>query len=265
MNAAGQISKGNFGERISEKSNTKEISQLTGTINNLAETMEKQEELRKRMAADVAHELRTPLANLQSSMEAMIGGIWELDAKHLKSCHEEVMRINRMVGDMEKLAKLEAENIVINKSTFDVSEQIEHILNNFATDFKNKDKKLIFHSKKENIEADKDKINQVITNLVSNELKYTNQGGTVEISLRKSENATEISVKDNGNGIPEEDLPYIFERFYRADQSRNRLTGGTGLGLTIAKAIVEAHDGEISVISELNKGTEFIVSLPSQN
>jgi two-component system sensor histidine kinase BaeS len=264
VNAAEQISKGNFEERIAEKSNTKEINRLTGTINNLAETLEKQEVLRKRMAADVAHELRTPLANLQSSMEAMIDGIWKLDTKRLKSCHEEITRINRMVGDMEKLARFEAENITLNKSKFDVSELIQHILNNFETDFKNKDINLIFNGEEEIIEADKDKINQVVTNLVSNALKYTNQGGTVVIIMNESEHSSEISVKDNGNGIPEEDLPYIFERFYRADKSRNRLTGGTGLGLTIAKSIVEAHSGKITVSSELNKGTEFIVSLPKK-
>jgi two-component system sensor histidine kinase BaeS len=262
VNATEQISKGNFGERIEVKSRTKEISLLTGSINNLADTLEKQEVLRKRMAADVAHELRTPLANLQSSMEAMIDGIWALDTKRIKSCHEEIMRINRMVGDMEKIAKFEAENITLNKSTFDVSEVIQHILNNFETDFKNKNIQLIFNSGKETIEADKDKISQVVTNLVSNALKYTNQGGTVEISVKGSENTTEIRVKDNGNGIPSEDLPYIFERFYRADKSRNRLTGGTGLGLTIAKSIVLSHKGKIDVISELDKGSEFIILLP---
>lgn len=262
VNAAGQISKGFFKERIVEQSNTKEILQLISTINNLAETLEKQEVLRKRMAADVAHELRTPLATLQSHMEALIDGIWKPDIERFKSCHEEIMRINRMVGDMEKLARFEGENVVLDKSQFDVSELIHHILTNFELDFKNKDIKLCFLGEMEVIEADKDKISQVIINLVSNALKYTPKGGMIEVNVKGTEDRTEIFVRDNGNGIASEDLPYIFERFYRADQSRNRLTGGSGIGLTITKAIVELHKGKITVHSELNQGTEFVVLLP---
>jgi two-component system sensor histidine kinase BaeS len=265
VSAAQHISKGNFKERIIEKSSTKEINQLISTINNLADTLEKQEALRKRMAADVAHELRTPLANLQSSLEAMIDGIWKPTSERLRSSHEEIIRITKMVGDMEKLARIEAENVTLNKSRFDVSELIRHIVNNFETGFKNKDIKLNFSEERDIIEADKDKISQVVTNLLSNALKYTHEGGIVEIQVKGSDDLTEITVQDNGKGIAAEDLPYIFERFYRADKSRNRLTGGLGLGLTITKAIVESHKGTITVSSELNKGTKFIVTIPKNN
>jgi len=264
INAAELISKGNFKERIIEKTSTKEIIQLVSTINNLADTLEKQETLRKRMSADVAHELRTPLSNLQSSIEAMIDGIWNPDAKRLASCHEEIIRISKMVGDMEKLARIEAENVALNKSNFDVSELIQHIVNNFETGFKNKSIKLNFNGEREIIYADKDKISQIVTNLLSNALKYTPEGGIVEIQAKGSDEFTEIIVVDNGQGIPTEDLPYIFERFYRADKSRNRSTGGLGLGLTITKTIVESHKGSITVSSELNKGTKFIVTIPKK-
>jgi two-component system sensor histidine kinase BaeS len=264
INAAEIISKGNFKERIVEKSTTKEINQLTGTINNLADTLEKQEILRKRMAADVAHELRTPLANLQSTMEALIDGIWEPDIERLRSCHEEIIRINRMVGDMEKLARIEAENAALNKSSFDLSKLIQHVADNFETSLKSKNISLDFLSEREVIEADKDKISQVFTNLLSNALKYTPEGGKVEIQVKGSDDFIEITVQDNGKGISAEDLPYIFERFYRADQSRNKLTGGLGLGLTISKAIVESHKGTINVSSELNKGTKFTVIIPKK-
>lgn len=262
IKAAQMISKGYFGERIAEKSNTMEIGQLTSTFNNLAETLEKQEALRKRMSADVAHELRTPVATLQSHLEAMMDGIWEPDAQRLKSCHEEVLRIGRMVGDLEKLARYEGENLILNKESLDVSELVETILRNFESDFKHKGIELKFFGGEQVIYADRDKISQIAVNLLSNALKYTLEGGKVEVHITGTDQTVEIIVEDNGQGISGEDLPHIFERFYRADKSRNRLTGGSGIGLTITRALVEAHGGKISVKSEMNIGTEFAVSLP---
>lgn len=263
ITTAQMISKGYFDDRIIEPSSTKEIAQLTETINNLAETLENQEVLRKRLTADVAHELRTPLATLQSHMEAMIDGIWKPDTERLKSCHEEIMRINRMVGDLEKLAKYESENLILTKTSFDILELIRHIIQNFENDFANKNIDIRFIGENEmTVFADKDKISQVIINLLSNAQKYTPQGGIVEVAIKGTYDVIEISIKDTGYGIPSEDIPHIFERFYRADKSRNRLTGGAGIGLTITKAIVEAHEGKIQVKSKINEGTQFIISLP---
>lgn len=262
ITTARMISKGNFDSRITEPSGTKEMAQLTGTINNLAETLENQEDLRKKLTADVAHELRTPLATLQSHMEAMIDGIWEPDEERLKSCHEEIMRINRLVGDLEKLAKYESENLILTKTSFDISELIQHIIQNFVNNFANKNIDIKFIGEKELVTADKDKISQVIINLLSNALKFTEQGGEVQVVVKGTENFSEITVKDSGKGIPAEDLPYIFQRFYRADKSRNRLTGGAGIGLTITKAIIDAHKGTIQVRSKVDEGTEFVVVLP---
>ncbi|MFZ5987781.1 MAG: sensor histidine kinase [Bacillota bacterium] len=263
-NTAEMISKGHLEERIDFSSNTREIIQLTASVNNLADTLEKQEKLRKRLTADVAHELRTPLSTLQSHMEAMIDGIWEADSERLKSCHEEILRISKLVGDLERLAKFEGENLILDKTKFDLNEQIGRIIRNFQSDFINKGVDLSYNGDKENIFADKDKISQVVVNLLSNALKYTPEGGRVEVTIKGNQDITEICIKDTGSGIQVEDLPYIFERFYRADKSRNRLTGGFGIGLTIAKAIVEAHNGKIKVRSEVDKGTEFVVSLPKQ-
>lgn len=264
IGTARMIARGYFGDRAHEESSTKEISQLNEAINNLAMTLENQEALRKRLTADVAHELRTPLATLQSHMEAMIDGIWKPDTDRLKSCHEEIMRINRMVGDLEKLAKYESENMLLNREKFDISELIGHIVKNFEPEFLNKGVTIQFAGDKEWIFADRDKMSQVMVNLISNALKYTPSGGAVEVSLQREAGVTEIHVKDTGDGIPPEDLPHIFERFYRADKSRNRLTGGAGIGLTIARSIVEAHKGHIKVKSELNQGTEFTVCLPEE-
>lgn len=260
--AASEISKGNFKERIQETSDTREINQLTDSVNNMAESLEKQQTLRKTMAADVSHELRTPLATLQSSLEAMIDGIWEPSNERLESCHEEILRINRLVGDLEKLEKAEADNAVLELTEFDLTELISHIIHNFEPDFYKKGVTINFTGDAETIQADQDKISQVIINLVSNALKYTLEGGKVKIEVKSMAKTVELIVRDTGYGIPPEDLPNIFERFYRADKSRNRLTGGSGLGLTITKSIVEAHKGTIRVKSEISKGTEFQVILP---
>ncbi len=264
IDTAQMISKGYFNDRITEESSTIETAQLTETINNLAETLEHQEILRKRLTGDVAHELRTPLATLQSHMEAMIDGIWEADTERLKSCHEEIIRINRLVGDLEKLARYESENLILHKTNFDISKLISQIIKNFENDFVAKNIELDFEAKEEMIFADKDKISQVIVNLLSNAHKYTTSGGAVAIRIISTADKTEIHIKDTGNGISPEDLPMIFERFYRADKSRNRLTGGAGIGLTITKSIVEAHKGSIQVSSIASKGSEFIVKLPKQ-
>lgn len=264
INTAQMISKGYYHDRIKEVSNTKEIGQLTESVNQLAKTLETQEILRKRLTGDVAHELRTPIATLQNHMEAMIDGVWEPDAKRLGSCYEEIMRIGRMVGDLEKLAKYESENLILTKTRFDISEVISRILQNFESDFKNKNVQLNYYERELFIEADQDKMSQVIVNLVSNALKYTHQGGRVEISVRYEDDFMKLMIKDSGSGISEDDLPNIFERFYRADKSRNKLTGGSGIGLTIVKTIVDAHNGTINVESTIDVGTKVIVSIPKR-
>lgn len=262
INTAKAISKGFYSDRITEKSNTREINQLTVTINDLAENMEKQEILRKRLTGDVAHELRTPLATLQSHLEAMMDGIWPADSERLKSCHEEIVRISKMVGDLEKLARYESENFVLNMDTFDITELAKRQIHNFESEFLSKGLELKLTGADCRVYADKDKISQVLVNLLSNALKYTPEGGMVIINIQYNDVNTEISVTDNGPGIPDEDLPYIFERFYRADKSRNKLTGGSGIGLTICKSIVLAHGGSINVQSNIGKGTKVTFTIP---
>ncbi len=262
INTTKAISKGFYSDRIKEKSNTREINQLTVTINDLAENMEKQEILRKRLTGDVAHELRTPLATLQSHLEAMMDGIWPADSERLKSCHEEIVRISKMVGDLEKLARYESENFVLNMDTFDITELAKRQIHNFENEFLSKGLELKLTGADCRVYADKDKMSQVLVNLLSNALKYTPEGGMVVINIQYNDVNTEISVTDNGPGIPGEDLPYIFERFYRADKSRNKLTGGSGIGLTICKSIVLAHGGSIYVQSNIGKGTKFTFTIP---
>lgn len=262
INTAEMISQGRYDDRSNEKTNIKEIAQLTGTINNLAGTLEKQEKLRKRLTADVAHELRTPLATLQSHIEAMLDGIWEADEKRLKSLHDDITRLGRMVGDLEKLTRFENESMVLDKSEFDISELTRSILVNFEKECADKSIEVSIDDKAAKVFADKDKISQVIINIIYNAVKYTGEGGHIHLTVGDDEDNAVISISDTGSGISTEDLPYIFERFYRADTSRSRLTGGSGIGLTIAKTIIDAHKGWINVESEIGKGTRFVVAIP---
>ncbi len=264
IQTSGRIAEGRYDERVAQKTDIKELQQLTTAINELAVSLQKQELLRKRLSADVAHELRTPLATVQSHLEAMIDGIWQADPARLKSCHEEILRINRMVQELHKLAKFEGEELKLDRTRFDLRELAHSIILNFESEFKNKGVALALEAGTAMVRADRDKISQVLVNLLANGLKFTPAGGRVTVVVRERDNGAgaEMIVRDTGIGIAAADLPNIFERFYRADPSRNRLTGGSGIGLAIVKAIVDAHRGTIRVQSEPGAGTEFSLSLP---
>ncbi len=262
IDTAKGVSKGKYDAGETVSSGIKEINSLTTAINDMADILQQQELLRKKLTADVAHELRTPLATLQSHLEAMIDGIWEADEARLKSCHDEIIRINRMVGDLEKLAKYEGENIVLHKEEFDIIELIRSIAMNFEKKMLDKDIKFTMSEGPIIIKGDRDKISQVIVNLLSNAVKYAQEGGNIDISAIEDVDTVYIQVKDTGIGIEKEHLKHIFERFYRADSSRSRLTGGSGIGLTITKAIVEAHGGTIEVESEAGVGSIFTIKIP---
>lgn len=257
-----EIARGNFEQYIQPPAGPPEMRQLAESVNFLAESLQKQQLLRKRMAADVAHELRTPLANLQSTLEAMIDGIWQADTPHLKSCHEEILRINRLVGDLEALERFEEKSTELTCSTFDVSELLTRVVQSFEPEFIKKEVTVSLEQDEVILCADRDKIQQATVNLLSNALKYTPSGGSVTVTCHKVGQQAVLTVADTGIGIPQADIPYIFERFYRSDRSRARKTGGLGLGLTITRAIVEAHQGSITVKSTEQEGTVFTVSFP---
>lgn len=262
IRAAGQIAEGNYKDRIVEDSNTKEITHLTEAINSLANSLEHQEMIRKRMNADVAHELRTPLACVQSHLEAMMDGIWDPTKERLESCHEETVRISKMVSDLEKLARYDGETITLNKERFLVKDLIQRILKNFEKEFVSKHINLVTELDDIYLNADQDKIAQVFINLISNAVKYSAKGDTIKIIVTESKEHSIVIVSDTGSGISAEDIPFIFERFYRADQSRTRMTGGSGIGLAITKSLVNAHGGSIEVQSQLGKGSVFKIKFP---
>ncbi len=265
IETAREMAAGNLKARSHERTDIKEINQLVRSINELAEALENQEKIRKRLTADVAHELRTPLSTVQSHLEAMIDGIWEVDKNRLKGCHAEILRLTRMVKDLERLSKYDSDRVILSKKPFDLNQLAEQVVTNLRPEFENKAVTLDYSGEPAVLTADEDKISQVIINLLVNSLKFTPKGGSVEVNVKASDRWVELQVRDNGAGIAPEDLPYIFERFYRGDKSRNRSTGGSGIGLTIIKAIVDAHGGRIQVQSEVNQGSCFKVILPKGN
>lgn len=262
IGAAQSIAEGTYNHRIKEKSNTREIKALTETINQLAVSLEKQENLRKRLTGDVAHELRTPLTTIQSHVEAMIDGVWEPTVERLSSCHEELVRITGLVSDLEKLAHYESETLILNKTYFKTEELIRQVLQTFEATLAKKQIRTTVLSDDSELFCDQDKMRQVFVNLISNAVKFTGEGGQISLRVEGVEKGVWIEISDTGTGIGETDLPFIFERFYRADVSRNRMTGGSGIGLSLVKIIVEAHGGSISVGSELSQGTVFKLFLP---
>lgn len=260
--AARKMSDGDYNARIDAKTGTTELGELVGSVNLLAQSLNLQEALRKQLTADVAHELRTPITSVQTHLEAMIEGIWEVTPERLVGCHEEITRIGTLVKDLEGLAKVESEKIKLDKSPVMISHIFDKAINNLAIDIENKNLSVNLDGYAPELMADEDRLYQVAVNLLSNAIKYTPQGGHIQIAFSQEENHAAFTIADNGIGIPENELPFIFERFYRADKSRNRKTGGSGIGLAVVKAIVEAHNGSVEVQSSLGNGSCFRVMLP---
>jgi two-component system, OmpR family, sensor histidine kinase BaeS len=252
---------GNLDTRLPERTRVREIDRLTAAVNELSRTLRAQQALRKRLTADMAHELRTPLATLQSHLEALIDGIWAPDRGRLTELHDETLRMSRLVADLEDLARYERGVLSLARCETDVVALVARIVRNHQAQYGQKGVRLglTLDTAVASASLDADKASQAVINLLSNALKFTPPGGTVEVRVGATESGVEIRVKDTGIGIAAADLPLVFERLYRADSSRSRSTGGSGIGLSIAKAIVEAHGGTLSAMSEPGRGSEFTV------
>lgn len=262
VGVARRMAGGDYTARISSQDDTKELADLTDSVNLLAQSLRRQESLRKQLTADVAHELRTPITSAQTHLEAMIDGLWEPSTERLESCHEELTRIGSLVKDLENLAKVDNDKLALDKKPLDLSSVLHKVISSFEMDIQNKALAVTFTGAAPAAPADEGRICQAVANLLSNAIKYTPQGGQINITLSHTEKYAMLTVEDDGIGIPEHELPFIFERFYRADKSRNRKTGGSGVGLAIVKAIVEAHEGNVEAESKLGCGSCFRVMLP---
>lgn len=258
------IGEGNYKKEVSYKSNIREIDDLISSINKLSNELKEQENLRKQLTEDIAHELRTPLTSIRGHLDTIIAGIWQPTNERLISINEEVIRITNLVDKLRKLAKFDKEKNNLNKEIVNLKKYIKSIAYNYEG--KALEKNIIIKYKLEDIKAliDKEKFAQVIINILANAIKYNNGNNEIYISSFKKDNNVVISIKDYGVGIAKSEQKNIFERFYRVDKSRGANEKGMGVGLTIAKSIVNAHGGEIKVYSEINKGSEFIITLPNE-
>jgi len=228
---------------------------------------QKLEKMRKEFVANVSHELKTPLTTIKSYTETLLDGVIdnkELAVSFLQVVDSETERMARLVRDLLQLSNLDFQQSNWNKNIVNVNKIIEKTMLKLEVSVKNKDQQIQYNLSEDaiNIYADEDRIEQVFLNLLSNCIKYTPEGGKINIDIQEHEDMVELKIKDNGIGIPKEDLPRIFERFYRVDKARSRELGGTGLGLSIAQQIVESHEGTIEIFSEEGKGTEVVTKLP---
>lgn len=258
------IGEGNYKKEVSYKSNIREIDDLISSINKLSNELKEQENLRKQLTEDIAHELRTPLTSIRGHLDTIIAGVWQPTNERLISINEEVIRITNLVDKLRKLAKFDKGKNNLNKEIVDLKKYIKSIAYNYEG--KALEKNIIIKYKLEDIKAliDKEKFAQVIINILANAIKYNNGNNEIYISSFKKDDNIVISIKDYGVGIAKSEQKNIFERFYRVDKSRGANEKGMGVGLTIAKSIVNAHGGKIKVYSEINKGSEFIITLPNE-
>ena len=261
---AKQIAEGNYNIRFERGTKTRELGELVSAINHMAETLSEQENLRKRLTTDMAHELRTPLTAVSSHLEAMMEGLWEPTPERLQSCHDEVRRLGRLVADLERLAKIEGHNLKLNREDVDLLEIARTAAENMQAEVNKKSLSLSVVGCPAWVYADRARLHQVMTNLLSNAIKYTPEGGMVKIEVTDGAESGMVRVSDTGIGIPEEELPLVFERFYRTDKSRSRKLGGAGIGLTIVKSIVTAHEGTVTAESQADGGSCFTVCIPKR-
>ena len=272
---AQQIAKGDFGRRVRIKSKD-ELGELAESLNTMAdELQQKMENLRRldRMRTDfvanVSHELKTPLTLIKGYIETLEDRAMddkEAATKFISIIKEHTDRLGHIVDDLLSLSELELSDDSVHKTEFDLKKLIDEVSLGFGHALSEKKQELTLNSEGSDfrIKADRDKIEQVFVNLIDNAIKYTKESGRIELSLIKNDRAVIVNVRDDGIGIPKEHRERIFERFYRVDKARSREFGGTGLGLSIVKHIVLAHNGKITIESELYKGTKICVTLPNE-
>lgn len=265
MEASQRIAAGRYQERV-EVVGTDELGQLAHSFNQMAATLEQTETMRRDLIANVAHELRTPLASIKGYMEGMIDGVLPAEPDTYQQIYHEADRLQRLVNDLQELSRVEAGAFELKRRPLAVAELVQQTAARLRPQFEEKGVSLTLDipSDLSIVQADKDRLDQVLLNLVGNALQYTPAGGTVTVTAKTQTSAgLLISIHDTGVGISPEHLPHLFNRFYRVDKSRSRAGGGSGIGLTIAKHLIEAHGGHLWAESAgEGQGSTFSVSLP---
>ena len=263
--ASQRIAAGEYDERV-EVPGEDELGALANSFNQMARTLAETEERRRQLVGDVAHELRTPLANIRSVMEGLVDGVLPRDPSTFHQVEREVSRLQRLVQDLEELSRAEAGQMLLEREVVDPASFIEEAAARLRPQYEDKGVALEIRlpERLPAVLADKWRLTQVMLNLLGNALQYTLAGGRVTVTAGREQQQVVVSVSDTGIGIAPEELPHLFERFYRADKSRSRAGGGSGVGLTIARHLVEAHGGQLWAKSAgPGQGSTFTFTLPA--
>ena len=261
--AARRIGHGDFSGRLQVNDNG-EMGELAAAFNTMSDDLARLERLRRDLIADTAHELRTPLTNVRGYLEAIRDGLVKPDEQTIGSLYQEVDLLSRLVNDLQELALAEAGQLKLERQPEDIGEVVNQVAAASRAEALAKGVTIGVEvpDRLPPCDIDQHRIGQVLHNLLNNAITHTPDRGTITVKVALQDELVEVSVTDTGEGMPPEELPYVFERFYRVDKSRSRMTGGHGLGLTIAKRIVEAHGGTISAESDLGKGSRFAFTVP---
>nr|MDQ2883542.1 ATP-binding protein [Actinomycetota bacterium] len=246
-------------DRRARVSSKDEIGQLARSFNAMADAVDREDELRHAFAADIAHELRTPLAILQGQLEAIQDGITPPGPQLIASLHEESLRMGRLVADLETMADADAVGFTLRRREVALRPLVGAALDGLAGHFAELELAVVTHLDEVTAFADPGRISQVVTNLLTNAATYTPPGGRITVTLTRSTDNVELAVADTGRGIPDDELPRVFDRFFRGATAP---PGGSGIGLAVAAELITAHGGNITVDSHVGRGSRFLVRLP---
>ena len=257
------VAEGDLSARVQE-SRSPPFRELTKRFNHMVSELERADQQRRNLTADVAHELRTPLHIIQGNLEGIIDGVYQPTSEHINNTLDETKLIARLVDDLQTLSLAEAGQLPLHPTRLLLADLIDDLTSSFSSEAASLgiDLKTDIAVPSHEITADYDRLNQVLSNLISNAIRHTPEGGTIFIGTESTSGGVRIVVKDTGQGIRAEDIPFIFDRFWRGDKSRTGRTH-SGLGLAIAKQLIHAHGGTITLDSEVGKGTRFVVELPN--
>ena len=257
IDAAESVEAGNYGVRVRARG-PRELRSLASAFNSMSGRLESSERERRRLLADVTHELRTPLTVMQGNLEALLDGVYPADAEHVQPILEETRVLSRLVDDLRTLSVAEAGALTLHRESTDIGRLVVDTVASFRAQADRAGVSLTTAMEGiPSLDVDPLRLREVLSNLLSNALRYTPSGGRVDVAASASQGQVAISVHDTGPGIAPDDLPHVFERFYKSEESR-----GAGLGLAIAKSLVVAHGGEIEATSTLGQGTEMRFTLP---
>jgi signal transduction histidine kinase len=264
MSATDAIARGDLSVRLRENI-PGELGSLARRFNNMTAELERAEQQRRNLTADIAHELRTPLHIIQGNLEGMLDGVYAPTEENLNDTLDETRLLARLVDDLQTLSLAEAGQLTLHPTRFRVADLLSDLANGFSAQAADRGVTLQVEAPDPDLEilADYDRLDQVLSNLLTNALRFTPEGGQIRLEAKPLEGCMCFTVSDTGSGIPPEDLPFIFDRFWRGDRARTRNgVAGSGLGLSIARQLVLAHGGTIDVTSQPGEGTSFCIQLP---